>query len=509
MEFAPVFLFGCVGVGAALAARQVWANQRRAMVEQFQAATQTLFEDGTFEAKLLVSRAGVLVAANEVAAGLFLWNPRALSGQRISELIPAAASIENLATQYREEQQLFGEGPELPGRRKDGSTFPMQLRFSDIRLGRDTLLLVTVRDLTSVREHDACNRELQLVSTVLQYTDVPIMLADANGRVARHNFAFEDFTGHSADAIVSMPYWELLLPPEQWESARDSLSALLAGGPSDPEDTWWNRKDGSAAGVRISMRALEGGDRGPRYALIVGVPRGEALLEPQPGVDADFDDTAENIAEPGEPNWDEWGLPPQPETPPEKPAEEESAALPAWVLPNLPVVETPVFADLDLNGLVRSQKPELLGLVGGRVRLSTILDLSLESVLADAALLSGLMQSLVWIGYRGMPDGGKISIETTCALLDQDEARKEGNLRGGSYAILTFRYACPGYAGDLQSLLFTPFEANGAGNLQMTLPALHGVLRANGGNLVVQQPPGAGPCVKVYLPMARAAVFQA
>jgi PAS domain S-box-containing protein len=458
-----------------------------------------------------------VVAANEAAAHLFGWHPAAMPGLAVAKLIPAAATIANLANQYRTEELLFGEGPELPGKRKDGSTFPMQLRFSDIRLGKDTLLLVTIRDLTALKQQEASERELQLVNTVLQYVDVPVFMVDREGRIARHNFAFEDFTGHSTRQILSAPFWELLYPEQQWERERERVTEVLAGTEAGPAESWWNRADSSAAGVRVSMRAIDGGGDGARYVMVVGVPRGEALLDPSPVQP----DGQADVEQPDEPSWDEWGIPgpsvaeaveEDTEPPPvyhlDPAPPEEAEPAPVWPMAQVTPIETPVFRDLDLNGLIRSQKTELASLLGERIRLSTILDLSLDSVLADSGLVSGLLQSLTWIGYRGMTGGGKITIETTCATYDREQARAEGGLRGGSYAILMFRYSCPGCGSGLQSLLFTPFDTNGSANLQMTLPALHGLLRANGGNLVVQKTDDHTAGVKVYLPMARVAAFQ-
>ncbi len=568
MEFTPAVLTVCASASAAAwLVRRKWVHVRHEMAHDFYVAAHALFEDGTFEARLMTEEDGTIVAVNESAADLFRWRASDLTRINVQKLIiqgqpevPLAALVQR----YRRQQELYRTCLEMEGQRKDGSVFPMELRFSDIRLGKDMFILITARDLTQTKINKRWEQELELASGTLQFVGYPIFVLDGEGKIVKHNTALEDYTGFSADELRQAPYAERLLAPEDRKRATASILDLLLQGESHSEEASWKLKDGSHAEVVLVMRRLEAVNGGSRFAVIAAMPARTATptqTEALPSIaELESPPEPEFLAKAPEPppppappkreippfdrSRDEYPPPltrSAPKTPepipiqpfaPVTPLMDRPAPLfaaPSFTLNDppkrishmearqmeadyhalaeefgIPERQSPVFREINLNEHLRRRKPGLARMLGGRARLTSTFDLELDSVLGDPALIDEVCLTLVWIGRHGMPTGGKVSLTTSAVNLDRIEARSLGGLRGGSYAVLGLRYQPSSPDSELHALLFTPFHESSAGaTLQATLPGLHALLRSNGANLLVEQAPDNGALVRVFLPMAR------
>ena len=80
----------------------------------------------------------------------------------------------------------------MVGRRKDGSTFPMDLAVSEFRLGDERFFTGIVRDITERKRAEA---ELRLLNDVVEQSTQPFAMTDLGGRILRANGAFERLTG--------------------------------------------------------------------------------------------------------------------------------------------------------------------------------------------------------------------------------------------------------------------------------------------------------------------------
>lgn len=101
-----------------------------------------------------------------------------------------------------------------------------------------------------------------------------------------------------------------------------------------------------------------------------------------------------------------------------------------------------------------------------------------------------------------MPHGGRLTIETANAHMDDDYARKNGDVEPGQYVTVCVTDTGAGMAEDVVAKAFEPFfttkdVGKGTG---LGLSQVFGFAKQSGGHAVIYSEVGQGTTVKLYLP---------
>jgi two-component system cell cycle sensor histidine kinase/response regulator CckA len=161
---------------------------------------------------------------------------------------------------------------------------------------------------------------------------------------------------------------------------------------------------------------------------------------------------------------------------------------------------------LDLNRVVVSMDKLLQRLIGEDVDLITRLGPALGSVKADPGQIEQVILNLAVNARDAMPQGGKLTIETANADIDERYTRQHFAIPPGSYIVLTVSDTGCGMDEAIQSHLFEPFFTTkelGKGT-GLGLSTVYGIVTQSGGTIEVHSRPGHGTTFKIYLPRVEA-----
>ena len=162
---------------------------------------------------------------------------------------------------------------------------------------------------------------------------------------------------------------------------------------------------------------------------------------------------------------------------------------------------------VDLNASIRESASMLQRLLGEDVVLKTYLDGSLSQVMADPDQIHQVLINLVVNARDAMPDGGTLDIQTMNVDLSEEEcASIHPDAVQGRYVLLTITDTGEGMGEDIRQHIFEPFfttKVMGKGT-GLGLATVYGVVRQNGGWIVVKSDVGVGSSFAVYLPRVEA-----
>jgi CheY-like chemotaxis protein len=159
-------------------------------------------------------------------------------------------------------------------------------------------------------------------------------------------------------------------------------------------------------------------------------------------------------------------------------------------------------AQADLNRLVAGMSELLRRTVGESIAIETVLAGGLWPTLVDANQLENVVVNLVVNARDAMPKGGRVTIETANAYLDEAYAARFGDVKAGQYVLLSVSDTGTGIAPDVLPRMFEPFftTKQGGEGSGLGLAMVHGFVKQSGGHIRIYSEVGQGTTVKIYLP---------
>jgi two-component system cell cycle sensor histidine kinase/response regulator CckA len=160
---------------------------------------------------------------------------------------------------------------------------------------------------------------------------------------------------------------------------------------------------------------------------------------------------------------------------------------------------------LELNGVVSELAKMLQRLIGADIELVLALDPAAGRVKADQSQIDQVIVNLVVNSRDAMPQGGKLTIETTHIELSEKDAARMRYVRPGPYVQLTVTDTGTGMTKETVAHIFEPFfttkeKGKGTG---LGLSTVYGIVKQSGGYIWVSSEPGKGTSFKILLPQEK------
>ncbi len=156
---------------------------------------------------------------------------------------------------------------------------------------------------------------------------------------------------------------------------------------------------------------------------------------------------------------------------------------------------------LSLNHLIRDVEQMLRRALGEHITLITDLDPQLWNVHADPAQIEQILVNLAVNARDAMPTGGTLSIDTTNADLEENDAANPA-LGPGRYVRVRVSDTGSGMPPEVLDRAFEPFfttKPQGAGT-GLGLATVYGIAASAGGDIRLYSEPGIGTTLTILLP---------
>lgn len=397
-------------------------------------------------------------------------------------------------------------------RRKDGSTFPVEINVRYIRLNRDYLVAV-VRDITGRK---ASEQQIRQLSQAVEQSPISIIITDTKGDIQYVNPKFTAITGYSFEEVVGknsrvMKSGET--PPETYKVLWDTITAgrewhgelhnLKKNGELFWESVFISAiKDNN--GVITNFLAVKEDitEYKQLTAQFLRAQRMENIGMLASGIAHDLN----NILAPIMMSMEvlkETSHDPQSMSILEtiEVSAQRGADIVRQILSFARGIEgqrvevQPKHLLKDIENVIKSTFPKNI-----RVQLSAPFDT--WTILGDPTQLLQVLMNLCVNARDAMPDGGLLSINVENRVLDEQYATVNIQAKPGSYVIVSVVDSGMGMSPDVLEKIFDPFfttKAIGKGT-GLGLSTVMAIMKSHGGFINVYSEPGKGTTFRLHLP---------
>ena len=157
---------------------------------------------------------------------------------------------------------------------------------------------------------------------------------------------------------------------------------------------------------------------------------------------------------------------------------------------------------LDLNDVINDLAPMIRRTIGEDVEIAVADTPDIWKVNVDKTQLTSALLNLCINARDAMPDGGRLIIETSNVVIDEDSASRHFDISPGNYALISVSDTGSGMDPETLKNAFEPFyTTKGIGQGSgLGLSMVFGYMKQSGGQVKIYSEVGVGTTVRLYFP---------
>ncbi len=178
---------------------------------------------------------GIIKSWNKAAGDIFGYAPADVLGRNVSMLMPSPDRERHDAylARYLQtgEAHIIGTGRRVTGVRKDGSTFPLYLAVSEMRVGPQRSFSGILRDLSESQHAEQALRDSEERLRMVVNSSLDAMIAiDAAGMITEWNAQAEQMFGWRRAEVIGTRLSSTIIPPRYRDAHETGLRTAAKTG---------------------------------------------------------------------------------------------------------------------------------------------------------------------------------------------------------------------------------------------------------------------------------------
>lgn len=215
------------------------------------------------DAIITIDKKGTIVTFNFAAENILGFTAAEVIGKNIKELLPDGKFNERyrFLNHFKKTGRNRGSDKHLTGLRKDGSTFPLDLAVSEIKVGQEDMFVGVLRDISEdLYQREELEQSKQRLQSILDNVYEGIITINSKGSIEAFNLAAENIFGYTSDEVIG--HNVKMLMPEPYFSEHDGyLANYIDGGEAKvigiDREVEGQRKDGSVFPLYLAVTQIQ------------------------------------------------------------------------------------------------------------------------------------------------------------------------------------------------------------------------------------------------------------